>query len=134
MIRFRRGFTQQQSRRFFAWLVACLVAAPIGAVGLLVGVGVDWLVAIPVIGISTVVGYGLVLPMGPLWWGCVRLMRTTLVPRGGSDAVVGGIMVSVVALNLELDAWRILPVTVPAGIAGGLVYWLVSGRPQPPYD
>ena len=70
----------------------------------------------------------------PVWPVLVWALKTTQAPRGSSDLIAGGLMgaglIQLFGAPLARGETGLTLLFLGAGAVGGLVYWIVAGRPE----
>lgn len=144
----RESRTQNgQPRPVSAWLIACIAA---GATMGIVGSAMEppqqyayWLGSIvlyPFYALAYGLFYGVFIMLftGPVVPVVLTIARRLNMPRGWIDAVLGGLVGLIEGwwfIDFSIEPWRLMTLAMfaPAGVVGGLTYWLLAGRPRPPY-
>jgi hypothetical protein len=144
------------ARGVLAWGGACLVAGFAMALVLAATRSADEAAQILELQPYEIVGLPFVVALGfsafaaiytalPAW-GLLMMVRHFEIPRGWSDVVIGGIpgYIALIAFMVHASELRYLASSTPGyasfalmfllpGWLAGFSYWLIAGRPRPPY-
>ena len=152
-ISFEKG---SAARGILAWLGACLVAGFGMALVLAATLSAEEFAQILELQPYEIVGLPFAFGLGFSAFGAIftslpaigllMIVRHFEIPRGWSDAVIGGIpgYIALIAVLVHVSGARYLASSLPdelhfalmfllPGWLAGFAYWLLAGRPHPPY-
>lgn len=124
-----------------AWLVACIASGAFLVMTMVFSAYVGETISMPqvtdvaaVFTVSLFIAFFVAVFTALIWPPLVFLARWAKTPRGWTDLVLGGLMgagiIEAISQPAQTGAPLLSVIFASAGATGGIVYWLVAGRPR----